>query len=287
MIYSFIGLGKPISAVNNILQTHIKNYRKSHFGEMPVLTPGGVFASNLTAAAKFAGDNDMCVYMSVNDLLEKSDIIFVFLNDKALKNISVTFGKVPVKGKIFCHFSPAFSADILDFNSANTYLSLYLPYITKDGDGHSLSKHIIAEGYGKNVDRFKEAMQLLSVKCSFVGREERLMYLTAVNLVKDMPRILKYTAAKLMKYALAGDKELCSELMDIAMENPEALSSYDPVESDDADFAENQCKVLKFLGIDDITKLYAVLLGAGVNMAEPSEASERIKAIAKRTLEQK
>mgnify|MGYP003308414284 CR=1 FL=1 len=85
MTYSFIGLGKPIAAVNNLLKASIKNYRKDHPGQIPILTPGGIFASDLTNAAAFAGDNDMCVYMTIEELLKNSDLVFVFINDKALK----------------------------------------------------------------------------------------------------------------------------------------------------------------------------------------------------------
>ena len=54
MKYSFIGLGKPIGAVNNLLKSSIKKYRLSHVGEVMPLEPGGVFSSNISAAASFA-----------------------------------------------------------------------------------------------------------------------------------------------------------------------------------------------------------------------------------------
>ena len=101
MKYSFIGLGKPMGAVNNLFKSHIKKYRLSHVGEEMPLEPGGVFSSNLSAAASFAGENDMCVYLTLEELLINSDIIFIFLPDKAIKTISLTLGKYDVKNKIF------------------------------------------------------------------------------------------------------------------------------------------------------------------------------------------
>jgi len=287
MTYSFIGIGKPISAFNNILQNHIKAYRKSKFGKESILTAGGIFASNLSAAAKFAGDNDMCVYMSLGDLIEKSDIIFIFLSDKALKNISVNLGKHYPKGKIFCHFSPAFSADILDFNSSNTYLSLFLPYITKDEKGNSTSDCIIAQGYGKNLDTFNELMNKLSIKLSFVSPEEKIMFHTAVNIAKDMPLILNYTAQRLMKYALASDKSLSDELISMISNNPTDFISYDTVENEDTDFALRQCSILKSLAIDDITNLYSSLLGISAQIHGNNEFSQQIDKITKKVLKTK
>jgi len=225
--------------------------------------------------------------MSLGDLIEKSDIIFIFLSDKALKNISVNLGKHYPKGKIFCHFSPAFSADILDFNSSNTYLSLFLPYITKDEKGNSTSDCIIAQGYGKNLDTFNELMNKLSIKLSFVSPEEKIMFHTAVNIAKDMPLILNYTAQRLMKYALASDKSLSDELISMISNNPTDFISYDTVENEDTDFALRQCSILKSLAIDDITNLYSSLLGISAQIHGNNEFSQQIDKITKKVLKTK
>jgi len=287
MTYSFIGLGKPIAAVNNLLKTHIKNYRRLHPGEIPLLTPGGIFASDLSKAAAFAGDNDMCVYMAIEDLLKSSDIVFIFLSDKSLKNISLTLGKHNAKGKIFCHFSPAYSADIMDYNSSNTYISMILPYITKDDDGRSFTNHIIAEGYGKNIDRLKDIFRLFQIDISFITREERLIYLTGVSLAKDMPIILKYASKRLIKYALASHTDLSNELMELSFEDPAQLSTYDAVNNSDTDFVQRQCDALKNLGIDEISKLYSSLLSISAGVSKSAEEADKFTKIVKHTLEQK
>ena len=82
------------------------------------------------------------------------------------------------------------------------------------------------------------------------------------------------------------DSEAAAEVMDIAFENPELLTSYDAVKNDDADYALRQSEILKSLGIDDITKIFSSLLGASAHIANPTEAAERISTIAKRTLTQ-
>ena len=100
MKYSFIGLGKPMGAVNNLFKSHIKKYRLSHVGEEMPLEPGGVFSSNLSAAASFAGENDMCVYLTLEELLINSDIIFIFLPDKAIDLIDEASSRARVSGTI-------------------------------------------------------------------------------------------------------------------------------------------------------------------------------------------
>ena len=283
MKYSFIGLGKPVAAVNNLLKNHIKNYRISHVGEEMPLEPGGVFSSNISAAASFAGENDMCVYPSLEELLINSDIIFIFLSDKAIKSISLTLGKHDIKNKIFCHVSPAYNADILDFNSKNSYMSWHFPYYIKDENDRTIPECIIAEGYGKRIEIFKEIMQLLSIKISFVSAEEKLMCQTAELVAKDLPLMLQYTSKRLIKYALASLGELSDDLMEMAEKSPESFNSYNPIQKDDADFVARQLDVLENLGIDEITKLYASLISVAAHTSiEQTKESERIKMLAKK-----
>ena len=284
MTYSFIGLGKPIAAVNNLLKTHIKNFRLQNPGQIPLLPPGGIFASDYSMAAAFAGDNDMCAYMNIDDLLKNSDLVFVFLSDKALKSVSLNLGKHNPKGKIFCHFSPAYCADILDFNSNNTYVSMILPYITKDDEGHSFSNHIIAEGYGKQVDTLRDIFRIFQIDISFVTRDEKFIYLTGANMAKDMPIILKYASQRLIKYALASDADLAKELMDLAFEDAAQLNTYNAVTNSDVDFVYNQCEALKNLGIDDITNLYSSLLTICAEVEKTTDATQKIIKTAKRTM---
>ena len=286
MTYSFIGLGKPIATVNNLLKSKIKSYRKSHPGEESVLSPGGIFASDYSLAATFAGENGMCAYLTIEELLKNSDLIFVFLSEKALKNISVTLGKHNVKGKIFCHFSPAFTADILDFNSNNTYVSMTFPYFTKDDDGKTNAEHIIAEGYGKGLDTLKDVFKMFQIDASFVTSQEKVIFETAALLSKDMAVILKYASQKLIKYSLASHGELCQKLMDLSFDDSAQLNTYNPVEANDIDFVQRQCSALKNLGIDDITDLYCNLLKISTRIY-PSEESKKIMQTAKRTIEQK
>lgn len=287
MIYSFIGLGKPLAAVNNTLRNHICEYHKSHPDSPLPLEPGGIFASDISRAAAFAGDNDMCVYVSIEDLLQKSDIIFVFLSDKALRSISVTIGKYIIKGKVFCHFSPAFGADILDFNSGNTYLSMYLPRVFKDDDGHTVAKSIIAEGYGRNLDKIKNIFSELCMDVSFVSADEKLMYHTAASIAKDMPLVLKYTAKRLAKYALASHGKLCDELTDIMMQTPSDLNSYNAIDSEDVDFVQRQCDALKSLGMSEITNLFCSLTSISAKLAEPTEKTDKISSIVSKAMDKK
>lgn len=286
MTYSFIGLGKPIAAINNLLKTKIKNYRKTHPGEVTVLSPGGIFASDLSKAAAFAGENDMCVYMTIEELLKNSDLIFVFLSDKALNNISITLGKHSIKGKIFCHLSPAFTADILDFNSNNTYVSMLLPYVSKDDEGKSIAESIIAEGYGRGIETLKDVFKMFHIDISFVTSDEKIIFETATTLSKDMAVVLKYASQRLIKYSMASHSELSQKFMDLVFDDPSQFNTYNPIDAQDSHFVQRQCNALKNLGIDDITSLYCNLLKIS-GLIHPSEESQKIMQTAKRTLEQK
>ena len=179
--------------------------------------------------------------------------------------------------------SSAHTADILDFNSKNSYMSWHFPYFIKDENEHSYPGRIIAEGYGKRIEAFKEALDVLKIETFFVSPEEKLMYIAALSISKDLPLMLEYTSKRLIKYALGSYSDLSQELMEMTKTSPETFNSYDPVEKDDADFAARQLDILQKLGIDEITRLYSSLLAISAQTKDtPTKESQRIALLSKK-----
>ncbi len=276
MVYSYIGASKQIYSFNNMLKHKIEADKRLKKSFVSPLETGGIYSGAAGTTAAIAGELDMSAYLSVRDVIEKSDIIFMFLSDKDLKNISGYLGRFKVKNKIFCHFSPAYSADILDFSSDNTYISMYMPYFVRDNENEPYPEHILAYGYGRRLDKFKEIMSELNISCSFVSSEEKLLCLTAVNMAREMPSTLTSTAQRLVKYSLATSPEISESIRRIMDENPKRLSGYDAVEADNKDFALTQCRLLANLGLSDITKMYISLLRVYIDSYEPTENRKRI-----------
>ena len=260
MIYSFIGMGKPISVFNNTLKARIKNYKSEHGGTSPLLVPGGIYAADTSKAAMFAAENDMNLYVDVGDLLSKSDIIFLFLSDKALSFIASTLMKYPVKGKIFCHFSPSFRAGVLDFDSANTYACMHLPYYEKTAKGTDTFGRIMVEGYGKGIDSIAYALGELGLKCTLLNDEEMLMYRMAMSVSSNMTEILMRESRRMIKYSLASDKDLCNDILDIVQTNREMLNSDITGRITDDELVKEQCRILKRVGMNRFSDVYASLM---------------------------
>lgn len=276
MIYSYIGSSGQLASFDNMLKKKIEADKRQKNSFVSILEPGGVYSGNAGASASLAGEMDMCAYLSMRDAIEKSDIIFMFLSDGDLEKMSSYLARFKVRDKIFCHFSPAYSADVLDFSSDNTYVSMYIPYFERDNEDKSYPEYLIAYGYGRRLKKFKDLLSELGINCCFVSSEEKLLCLTAVNMAREMPTALTSTAQKLIKYSLASSPVLSESIRSIMDENPKRLSGYDAIEADNKDFALTQCKLLSDLGLADITKMYISLLRVYIDSYEPTENRKRI-----------
>lgn len=260
MIYSFIGMGKPISVFNNTIKSCIAKYKSEHGGTPPLMVPGGIYAADTSKAALFAAENDLNLYVDVGDLLTKSDIVFLFLSDKALSYISSNLMKYPVRGKIFCHFSPSFGAKVLDFDSANTYACMHLPYYEKNSEGADTFSRVMIEGYGRKIDNIGYAFGELGIRCSFLNDEEMLMYRMALSASAKMTEILMRESGRMIKYALASDEGLCRDILDIVQTKREILNADITGRIIDDDLVKEQCRVLKSVGMDKFSDVYASMM---------------------------
>ncbi len=276
MVYSYFGASRQILSFNNMLKKKTDEDKRIKKSFVSILEADGIYAGTVDTTANLAGELDMCAYLNPKDVIEKADIIFIFLDDEDLKKISDYLGRFNVRDKIFCHFSPAYTAKILDFSPANTYISMYLPYLVEDNASEAYPEHIIASGYGRRLADFKKVFTELGIDCSFVSPEEKLLCLTAVNMVREMPAALTATAQRLVKYALATSPDMSEGIRRVMSENPHMLNGYDAIKEDNEDFALTQCQLLANVGLNDITKMYISLLKVYTDSFEPTENRKRV-----------
>ncbi|MBE7050285.1 MAG: hypothetical protein E7394_05875 [Ruminococcaceae bacterium] len=279
MIFSFLGLSKPASKVSDALMKIVKEYRMKMSGANSPLNPGGVYVPNLEICTGFASSSNMAVYMNVNDLIRKSDIIFVFLPDATLKSLQKTFRRYDIKGKIFCHFSPEYDAETLDFGSDNTYVSILVPAIKKNG-ALDFSYGIITQGYGERYNEFLGAIETLGIKVKCLNSDEKCLYQGAVSIMKNVPKLAVESSRKLAKSVLGSDCDIVKLFDDVKNSGEYILSSNSPCEKGDTDYIDLQKKLMKSMGLEDSQVFYAALLLAkGLDAA--SDSSQTIKDIAK------
>ena len=279
MKFSFFGLSKPASKVSDALSRAIKEYRAKISGAPSPLSPDGVYIPNLDVCTEFASSRKMAVYMNINDLIRKSDVIFTFLSGSTLKNIHKTLRRLEIKNKIFCHFNPEYDAEILDFGPDNTYVSILIPATRKNGT-IDLSYGLISQGYGPRYEDFLDSLEKLGIKVKDLNVDEKCIYQGAVNIIKHLPSLAIDSSKRLAKSILGPDSEILNLFDDMYSLNEHTLSSYSPYDSGDTEYIDNQKKLMKNMGLEDAELFYAVLLLAKSFNADLT-SSQNIKDIAK------
>ncbi len=279
MTFSFLGLSKPVTKVYEALSGAVKDYRTMNMGAPSTLTPGGVYVPDLEKCTEFASSRGMAVYMNVGDLIKKSDIIFVFLHDSTFKNLHKTLRRLEIKDKIFCHFNPDYDAEIMDFGPDNTYVSILVPAMHKNGL-FDLSYGLIMQGYGSRYDEFVHATQTLGIKVKSLNADEKCLYQAAVNILKYLPNIAVESSKRLAKAVLGADNNITELFNSVKVVNEYNMPSYSPCDDGNVDYIDNQKKLLKSMGLEDVEVLYAALLLAKAIRGD-MELFQSIKDVAK------
>ncbi len=284
MRFSYLGLREPVNLINDALFSFIRSFRRKQ-PMLPPLTPSGVYAQNVEEAARFAANNEMAVFTSASQFLKSSDIIFCFLPDKALKNIAHDLRGHEIKGKIFCHFSPAFNAEVLDFGEENTYASFLIPCLEKLPDGKMKPTDIFVEGYGARYDEIFYVCQILGITLHEISKNDKLMFMTATSMLTDFKDYIEQAARKLLKISLYNNYELYKEISAKHNNKDYILNNYDPIKASDVRTLESQSDMLSSMGLDEVSTLYASLLLAKVRgLDAQTPASSRVEEIAQKLI---
>lgn len=285
MVFSYLGLSKPLTVVNEAIMSYIGAYYKKHGRISAPLTPGGVYGTDISAVANFAAANDMCAYITADEMIRKSDIIFCFLPDKAIRTLAQSLRGHGIRNKIFCHFTPAFDANILDFGTDNTYISFFIPVYQHMQTGKIKPKHIFAEGYGDRFDEVTYIAEMLDIPLTLISTEDKAIYLTAANFLNDFSTYIEQAAKKLMRISLYSRPELADTIFKQYKSQDHTLNSYDPIKGGNVRFLENQSDMLSALGLKDVSTLFGSLLLAESRMIDSDKPGySRITDIAKRLI---
>lgn len=260
MEFSYLGLSEPVDIVNSVLLNHTVSYRRTNRNHTPPLRFGGVYGADLQMTANFAAKNEMAVYTKAYDIFSKSDIILVFLPNKAIKSLAASLRGHGITGKIICHFSPSLCADVLDFGVGNTYLSMFMPTYYNQGDATFRPDTVLVEGYGSKMSEAEAIMDMLGINYITFSRENKLAYLAAASFLSDFPRLVESAAHRLMKMSLYSAPQLADSIMEHYKAGDCVINSCSVADSSDYGFFKSQSEVLSSLGIDDISTLFATML---------------------------
>lgn len=283
MKFSYLGMEEPMQEVSGALMAHIRECRRE-YPTMAPLTPDGVFSPDTQKAATFAVQNEMAVYTSALDMIKNADVIFCFLPERGLKSFAEDMRSRGITGKIFCHFCPAFNADVLMFDARNTYVSFFIPLYHKLGDGTLRAEHVFVEGFGPRYDEVDVVAKLLGISLTSIDKDSKLIYLSAANFLNDFKKHIDHCAQKLMRVGLYNTPALADEIFQKSNHPDYILSSYDAASSSNLKFVHAQSDMFSAIGLDDVSSLFGALLLAKIKSLPKDSPKASLIAEAARQL---
>lgn len=255
MVFSYLGLSNPINEINTLITASLSRFRKQNGLVAPSLSPGGVFSNNLSETASFASETNMAIYTSAQDLFRKSDIIFVFVPDSALRTLASSLRGHGIRDKIICHFSHGYDASVLDFDHMNTYVSI-MHMSTPDGSENVWA----AEGYGEGFGNFLDSLKSVGINVTSISSNAKSLLLAGLNIATKMPEMIAEISENLIKKAFESDPPIGEKLMDNRLN---ADVSFGHIRN--LKLINNQKAVLTSQGLNDAGIIYGAYLSVAAS----------------------
>lgn len=277
MVYSYLGLSKPIEIFNQTIELANKNYKKNYPLIPSVLKKGGVYFSDVSKSASFASLNKMAVYLKPELLFEKSDIIFVFLPDSAIVNLSKSLKQRGIQNKIICHFSPNLTSEVLDFGPFNTYVSFIMPFISKTDDLKEYAQFLFYEGYGDRIDEIGFICQILGIKSIQIKDEDKITLSLVNTLMTDVLNDVRDLSYSLVESVIENKSCYLDEVLNLYKTNDNKIIHNKNTSS--LNFINAISEKVISLNDEKINNLYSFFINCKLDGITDQKKSDYLKSL--------
>lgn len=221
---AFVGTPHIIDTYAKLIQSTI------NYGSDDAIKLCGVYCSNIEDTTNLAIKLNTKVYMSLDNLINECELIFICYDDKGLKSFTDILKKKRVRGKILSHFNERSNSSKIFAGVTNTCYAISYPYPPvfpdntlddKDSDTDIKPKQakefnisdfpLIIEGGGKRHEEFESLIKSAFPKSQFVTEDLRRLSYLASRVLRDYLKITIHTAKALYKLAGLYDPGLFSE----------------------------------------------------------------------------
>lgn len=162
----------------------------------------GIYSKDANISVNAAIALNCGVFLSLNDLFNEADIIFIGAGDSKLPQFSEMFKDNHVHDKILCHFSESYNSDILSCGTTNTYASFYMPYARKTAKLQNLTDEcIMVEGFGKDFKKFSKMLTALHDKVVVCNESDKALAVLARRFSTDYVTELLSASIQMCKFA--------------------------------------------------------------------------------------
>lgn len=183
----------------SMAHTLIESAKKS---PEPSIELCGIYSKDANISVNAAITLNCGVFLSLNDLFNEADIIFIGAGDSKLPQFPEVFKNNHVHDKILCHFSESYNSDILSCGTTNTYASIYMPYARKAAKLQNLTDEcIMVEGFGKDFKKISKMLASLHDNVVICSESDKALAVLARRFSTDYVTELLSVSVQMCKFA--------------------------------------------------------------------------------------
>lgn len=177
----------------------------------------GYYSKSQESAIKAAEFTNSSYFNSIEELINKSDVIFITTPDRIIKEVWDNINKDIIKNKIICHCSGSLSSEIfsnIEDHKAYGYSIHPLFAISDKYNSHKTLNEafITIEGHERYLEFFQELFLKLGNKVKIISKENKDKYHAAATIVSNQVIALAKVGIDLL-YSFGFSKEEAQEAL--------------------------------------------------------------------------
>lgn len=260
------------------------------FGDKSQASVYGFWGRSAQSLYSIAGRFNTRAFLDYEIMVLNSDAIFIDMPDTRLSEFVADLKDMHVKNKIFCHFSCKYDSSVFGNGTANTYASVFFPYLYPPNHLADLNKStVIVEGKGEAIGSFCEMFESIGMRCVLVNKQEKELAVLSSYFAEAFVAAITDAARRMYKISGVYDKDCFSEFINkvvsdiLSADNLNNFFENKITKQNDFDIKRNM-KLLKIIDFSDFRELYRNMEKHIVNNGlYDADKSEQLLSVLRRT----
>ncbi len=184
----------------------------------------GYFNRNIKEALNAAKFTNSLCFKNINEIVDKSDILFITVSDSVISNIWSIISELPVKDKIICHCSGLLSSSIFSgANEKSCNVCSVHPLLAVSGKYDSykdLKKAFFTiEGNNFSIKVISEILNKCGNKFKVIEDKSKIKYHLAASIASNLVIALAKISIETLEQCGFSENEAISALSPLMIEN--------------------------------------------------------------------
>ncbi len=184
----------------------------------------GYFNRNIKEALNAAKFTNSLCFKNINEIVDKSDILFITVSDSVISNIWSIISELPVKDKIICHCSGLLSSSIFSgANKKSCNVCSVHPLLAVSGKYDSykdLKKAFFTiEGNNFSIKVISEILNKCGNKFKVIEDKSKIKYHLAASIASNLVIALAKISIETLEQCGFSENEAINALSPLMIEN--------------------------------------------------------------------